>query len=93
MVIIEPDGYGCTIYNDLQRSYIRGNVEEVCHQLLTRTCTTVQGTPKQIISIGIVTGGVATAHKDYLMNLGISNIVEIPNKHIDFVLPVIDKQS
>ena len=95
MVIIEPDSGGCTVYNDLYRSYIRGNLEEVCRQILRRTCAgvTERGTPRQIITIGIVTGGRYTACKDRLLDMGVSYIVDIPCKHIDVVLPVIDEQT
>lgn len=93
MVFLDPERDGCTIYNDMMVSYLEGRPDEVCYDLINRVCCGVDNycRPRQIITVGVTRGGIGEHYIDVLRGMGLQHVVEIPSKHIEIVLPIIDR--
>lgn len=91
MVILDPDASGCAIYNDMMASYIKGQPEEVCHEILRRICCGMDkfGRPHQVITVGLVMGAMGYRYNDIFEEMELRYVVKIPSKHYECVLPVI----
>lgn len=91
MVILDPDRDGCRVYSNMMVSYIKGHPAEVCRIILPRVCCGIDhfGRPNQVITIGITSNGVCDYYLDIFRSMDLQYFVEIPNKHIECVLPVL----
>ena len=91
MVILDPDASGCAIYNDMMASYIKGQPEAVCYEILKRVCCGMDnfGRPHQVITVGLVMGTMGCRYRDIFNEMELQYVVEIPKKHLECVLPVI----
>lgn len=91
MVIIEPGRDGVSVFHRGFISGIQGNVNEVCSQIVERTCSGLKSdeSPKQIMDIYVVDCGIGMGYIRKLESYGL-NVKRISPKYIDIILPKIN---
>lgn len=91
MIIIDPGRDGASVFHRGFISGIKGNVNEVCSQIIERTCSCFKpdGSLKQILDIYVVDCGIGIEYIRKLKSYGL-NVNSISAKHIDIVLPKIN---